>query len=79
MNKNKQTILILGNALAWAGAILATSYFNKGMVDKETSFMITMFLVAGWFTVNGILTAGKGSIMKDWACIKRWIGIGKKA
>ncbi|MHA1543832.1 MAG: hypothetical protein ACTSU8_01710 [Alphaproteobacteria bacterium] len=74
MNKNKQTKLILLNALAWAGAILAASYFTKGLVDKDTGFMITMFLIAGWFTANGFLTAGKGSIQKDWACIKRRLG-----
>lgn len=74
MNKNKQTILILGNALAWAGAMLAAAYFTKGMVDKETSFMITLFLIAGWVTANGLLTAGKGSIRRDWACIKKRLG-----
>lgn len=74
MKKNKQTILILGNALAWAGAILATSYLTKGTVDSDTSFMITMFLVVGWLTVNGLLTAGTGSVRKDWACIKRRFG-----
>jgi len=74
MNKNKQTILILGNALAWAGAILAAAFFTRSMMDKETSFMITMFLIAGWFMINGLLTAGASSIRKDWACIKRRFG-----
>ena len=74
MNKNKQTILILGNALAWAGAILAAAFFTRSMVDKETSFMITLFLIAGWFMINGLLTAGADSIRKDWACIKRRLG-----
>lgn len=71
---NKQNKLIIPNALAWAGAILAASYLTKGMADKDTGFMITMFLIAGWFTVNGLLTTGKGSIRKDWACIKRRLG-----
>lgn len=77
MTDKKRTTLILANALAWAGAILAASYFTKSMVDKETSFMITMFLIAGWFMVNGLISAGPNAFKNDWACIKRKLGFGK--
>ncbi|MCH7807557.1 MAG: hypothetical protein IH995_10560 [Proteobacteria bacterium] len=79
MTNKKQTVLTLTNALAWAGAILATSFLTRGKVDAETSFMLTMFLIAGWFAVNDLLTAGTSSIRRDWACIKRWLEISKKA
>ncbi len=71
MTGKKPTTLILGNALAWAAAILGTAYFTRGTVDKDTSFMITLFLITGWFTVNGLLTARSGATRKGLACIKK--------
>ncbi len=74
MTDKKRTKLILGNALAWAGAILLTAWFTKGAVDKNTSFTITMFLVAGWFMVNGLIMAGSGALKEDMTCIRRRFG-----
>ena len=71
MQKNKQSTLLIINALAWASVMLATSYFTRGSLDPNTSNTILMFQIAGWITVNGLLTANAGSVRKEWACIKR--------
>lgn len=70
MSDNKRGLATIINALAWAGAILLVAWFTKGAVDKETSFMITMFLLAGWFVTNGLVTTPAASAREEIECVK---------
>jgi len=68
-DKNKAHAIII-NALAWAAAILMVSWLTKGAVDAETSFMMTMFLVAGWFATNGLVSGQGLTARQEIECLK---------
>lgn len=62
-NSGRKSII---NALAWATAILVSSYLIK---DTNDASIMLYIMIAGFFATNSLI-AGEGGFRKDIECLR---------
>lgn len=71
MKTKNNSLVIISNALVWAGAILITAPL---MEDPERQNSVVMGLIAAWFAAHLYLSGGGKSAREEWTCLRRRFG-----
>lgn len=57
-DKNIGGMLQIANALVWAALMLVVAWLSP---DNDNNMTITLFMICGWFTTNGLLDRALGN------------------
>ena len=73
-NRNRPA---LTNAIVWATLIIATALLTRDLA-RESALTLMLLQIAGWYTVDAMLSKNRRSLKDEWACLRKRLA-GRKA